>query len=728
MNHKIQCPYWHQTYPKAMFFSLTLLLIAAVSPLSAHDIWIEAHSAVVRKGEPVRLECKMGNCEDGRPNFKTAGLIPLKELETIAYLPTDKQLDLRPFLAETATSKENGSWRASVDIDSAGIAWLLQRSEQTLEHGKRVRGKLLAKTPVIISESLDQVYAASPPVAFSQPFEIVLNSSLLPSLDSVEPIEVKIIKNNTPLSGATVTFTPLPLGRIDTPQQVEPIQSDVAGNASYHPKNPGLILIACHYLDEQERGNDYDATYYSATMCLEVTRKSRTNSLASKNTVENRDSPLYVRINAETDSTNWPTFLGTRECRDSATNLPLNWTPTENIAWKANLTGHGQSSPVIWNDKIFVTSVDGPNKDNFLLSSLDLATGKLLWKVEIKNSHPVQNSVYVSRAAPTPVVDANRVIAFFESGDCVSVDHSGNVLWKKDLRQEYGPFVAEFGLGASPCQDDQKVYLLIEHDAPGTLVALSKSKGELIWKKERPAGRSWSSPAYFTIADTPQIVVSSNGTVTGYSVSDGQTLWEIKGLGGNTGTTPIDVGNDHFLIGASAGRSGENEQAAKKSNGLVQVSKKDSAWEAKLAWVNPQLSPTWASPVIQDGLAYWVNRVGVISCVDLINGELVYAERSKQSCWATPIVWKDRIYFLGKDGMTTVIRSGRKFEILATNEIVDPETFPPETTTLPAENSAQRQQSAAMFSGPTLYAGVPANNMILIRFGNQLIAIREEPK
>ena len=727
MRHKFQYCYRDPTYPTVIFLSMMVLLSALLSPLSAHDIWIEAHSAVVRTGEPVRLECKMGNCEDGRPNFKTSGLIPLNELETIVYLPTDKQLDLRPFLSETASRKGEGNWRASLDIDSAGIAWLLQRTEQTTVHGKKIRGKLLAKTPVIVSESLDHVYASSPPVAFSQPFEIVLNSNLLPCLDSGEPIEVRIIRNNAPVSGATVTFTPLPLARVETPLKVEPKQSDVDGIASYLPQNPGLILIACHYLDEQEKGQDYDATYYSATMCLEVSRKSRTNSLASKNPVEKRDSPLYISLKADEENATWPTFLGTQESRSSVSNLPLNWTPTENIAWKANLTGHGQSSPVIWKDKVFVTSVDGPNKDNFLLSSLDLATGKLLWKHEIKNSHPVQNSVYVSRAAPTPVVDSDRIIAFFESGDCVSVDHNGNVLWKKDLSKEHGPFVAEFGLGASPCQDDQNVYILIEHDAPGALIALNKSTGELIWKKERPTGRSWSSPAYFTIADTPQIVVSSNGSVMGYAVSDGQILWELNGLGGNTGTTPIDIGQDQFLIGASAGRSGENEQAAKKSNGLVQVSKQGSKWEAKLAWVNPQLSPTWASPVIHDGLAYWVNRVGVISCVDLVTGELVYAERSKQSCWATPILWKDRIYFFGKDGLTTIIRSGRKFEILATNEVVDPETFPPETTSLPKENSAQRQQSAAIFSGPTLYAGVPAKNIILIRFGNQLIAIRDEP-
>ena len=725
MCHNFQCCCSNLTYPAVIFLSMMALPFLSLSPLSAHDIWIEAHSAVVRTGEPVRLECKMGNCEDGQPNFKTSGLIPLNELETIAYLPTDKQLDLRPFLIETASRKGEGNWRASLDIDSAGIVWLLQRTEQTMVHDRKIRGKLLAKTPVIVSESLDHVYASSPPVAFSQPFEIVLNSNLLPCLDSGDPIEVRIIRNNAPVSGATVTFTPLPLGRVETPLKVEPKLSDVAGIASYLPQNPGLILIACHYLDEQEKGKDYDATYYSATMCLEVSRKSRTDSLASKKAVEKRDSPLYISLKAGEENTTWPTFLGTQEGRSSVANLPLNWTPTENIAWKANLTGHGQSSPVIWQDKVFVTSVDGPNKDNFLLTSLDLATGKLLWKLEIKNSHPVQNSVYVSRAAPTPVVDSERIIAFFESGDCVSVDHNGNVLWKKDLSQEHGPFVAEFGLGASPCQDDQNVYILMEHDAPGALIALNKSNGELIWKKERPTGRSWSSPAYFTIADTPQIVVSSNGSVMGYAVSDGQVLWELNGLGGNTGTTPIDVGQDQFLIGASAGRSGENEQAAKKSNGLVKVKKIGSQWQAELTWINPQLSPTWASPIVHDGLAYWVNRVGVISCVDVATGELVFAERTKQSCWATPIGWKDRIYFFGKDGLTTVLRSGRNFDVITTNEIVDPDSFPAETTVLNPESSPQRQQSAAMFSGPTLYAALTAQDRLLIRFGNQLICVKD---
>jgi outer membrane protein assembly factor BamB len=237
-----------------------------------------------------------------------------------------------------------------------------------------------------------------------------------------------------------------------------------------------------------------------------------------------------------------------------------------------------------------VTTVEGKKKEQFLAYALDIESGKILWKKEVTNSAPVANSYYVSRAAPTPVVDAKRIVAFFESGNTIALTHDGQMLWERDLHKELGPFNAEFGLGASPCQNDKHVFVLLEHDGPSWLVALDKESGQIAWKSERTSRRSWSSPGYFTIEGVGQIVISSAGSVDGYRATDGTKLWTVSGVGGNTGVTPIDNGDGTFLIGASGGRGGENAELAKKSNGLVKVVKNGETWKAEVVWTNDKVS------------------------------------------------------------------------------------------------------------------------------------------
>ena len=426
------------------------------------------------------------------------------------------------------------------------------------------------------------------------------------------------------------------------------------------------------------------------------------------------------------DSSRWPAFLGAGASQNlDASQFPLEWDATQNIAWKTTLLGHGQSSPVVWDDLVFVTTVDGPDKDNFHVNALDVKTGEKKWSHVLKNSYPVKNSYYVSRSAPTPVVDTNQIVAFFESGNTVALSHDGQELWSRNLGQDYGPFVAEFGLGASPCQNDSHVFILLEHDGPSSLIALNKKTGKTDWKADRTSRRSWSSPALLKIDGSEQIVVSSAGSVDGYSAADGKLLWTMSEVGGNTGVTPIDNGDGSFLIGASGGRGGENAELAKKSNGLVKVTKEGDNWNAKLVWANDRLSTSWASPISHNGYGYWLNTTGALFCVDLANGETVYSQRIKQACWATPVAVGDRIYFFGKEGVVSVIASGSEFKVLAENELFDPDQLPPETTQLGEETTEERRRASAMFAKPTVYGVALSGNQFIARIGNQVFCVRQ---
>jgi outer membrane protein assembly factor BamB len=425
------------------------------------------------------------------------------------------------------------------------------------------------------------------------------------------------------------------------------------------------------------------------------------------------------------ETSRWSSFLGASSERNAPSNqLPTQWDTKNQVAWKTPLEGHGQSSPVVWGNKAFTTTVEGKKKEQFLTYALDIESGKILWKKSVTNSFPVTNSYYVSRAAPTPVVDSKRIVAFFESGNTIALSHDGQTLWERDLGKELGPFNAEFGLGASPCQNDKHVFILLEHDGPSFLVALDKETGQIAWKTERTSRRSWSSPGYFSIEGEGQVVVSSAGSVDGYRATDGAKLWTIAGVGGNTGVTPIDQGDGTFLIGASGGRGGENAELAKKSNGLVKVSKSGDAWKADILWTNDKVSTSWASPIVHQGLAYWLNQAGALSCLDAKTGQTVYSQRIKQSCWASPIAVGDRIYFFGKEGLASVVAAGKEFRILSENELLDPDQLPPETTKMDEETSPERRQGVAMFSKPVLYGVAVAGDKFIARIGNQVYCIR----
>ncbi|MCM2372150.1 outer membrane protein assembly factor BamB family protein [Aporhodopirellula aestuarii] len=419
----------------------------------------------------------------------------------------------------------------------------------------------------------------------------------------------------------------------------------------------------------------------------------------------------------------WPAFLGAGSQVKPEASLPLEWSPTENVAWQATLPGHGQSSPVIWGGRVFVTSVEGPNKDDYHTMCIDLATGRELWRKTIANSAPVPNSYYVSRAAPTPVVDGERLVVLFESGDCVAYTHDGEEMWRRNLIDDVGPLVAEFGLGASLCQNETHAFALLEHDGPSYLLALDKSTGKTDWKAERSERRSWSSPAMMRIAGVPQVVVSSAGTVDGYDPKNGELLWSFDEVGGNTGTTPIDSGNGRFLIGASPGRNGENAGSAADSNCLLEVMRDGDGWKVSREWVAQGAQPSWASPIVHQGLAYWINRAGVVYCFDEQTGEKVFTERIEQSSWATPIGVGDRVYFFGQQGVVTVLAAGREFKVLAENESWSEETLPRELE-LAGETTEERRRGAAMFGKPTLYGAAIANDTIVMRVGNCLIAVR----
>jgi len=375
-----------------------------------------------------------------------------------------------------------------------------------------------------------------------------------------------------------------------------------------------------------------------------------------------------------TDPNAWPAFLGQGASPIQADSIPLKWSPTEQIAWSAKLPGKGQSSPVIFGDLVFVTSIEGSMKEHCHVTALNLADGSVVWSRDIKAAQTVRSNYFQSRSAPTPAVDDHAVYAFFETGNLVAISHQGQILWERVLTEDFGPFESTIGLACSPLLMDDSVVLMIDHEGPSYLVAIEKVSGKVRWKTERESRVSFASPALVPVGESMQIVCSSAGSVDGYDPRTGTCLWSYSdSIGGNRSATPLPVGGGRFVIAASPGMHNENETEARRSNGVMEIRQTGQSFTAEVMWRTEEAMPAFNSPLVHEGLAYWVNRAGVVFCFDAVTGRKHYAKRIAQGCWATPIGIGNRVYVFGKDGLTTVLKSGPEFEVLSENSLWDAE-------------------------------------------------------
>jgi len=389
----------------------------------------------------------------------------------------------------------------------------------------------------------------------------------------------------------------------------------------------------------------------------------------------------------------------------STSKLPMRWSATEGIAWQKELIGYGQSCPVILGDEVFVTAVEGPMKDKCIIQCLDLNNGTEKWRVSIDTAIKATSNYSASRAAPTPLVDANAVYAFFESGDFVAVDHSGKQLWHRNLTADYVPFENNHGLGSSPAMSVEHLIVNIEHKGPSFVLALNKLTGLTAWKSERPSSSSWSSPIVVTHAGKEQVVVSSGGSVSAYDASTGNALWDVNGFDGNSVPSPTLHGSS-LLVGARLPEFADENRS--QSNCCIDLNK-ISGGLPTVAWRAEKVTSDYASPVVCGDCTYFISKAGILSCVDIASGELLYSKRLGTQCWSTPVVAADLVYFFGKDGKTQIIRSGREFDVVASNDLWD-SASPPKPETYVEGVRSLRSTSDNAISPPNQTGGANATD------------------
>ncbi|MFV0444631.1 MAG: PQQ-binding-like beta-propeller repeat protein [Planctomycetaceae bacterium] len=370
---------------------------------------------------------------------------------------------------------------------------------------------------------------------------------------------------------------------------------------------------------------------------------------------------------------NWPSFQNGGASRAELPSGLTQGVKVGEVAWSRDLPGSGQSSPVTWEGSVYVTSASGPKLETLHVSAFRLTDGDPLWQFDAPNPSPVEDSGYVSRAAPTPAADERGVVAFFEGGLVVALNHEGEVRWRKNLIEEFGAIESRHGLSASVEQSDDLAFIWVERGTDPYVLAIDKQSGETRWKQPGLGATSWASPRLVPCGDDQHLVLSGSGLLVGLDPQTGERLWTLEGLSGNTIPTPMPLGNGRMLVGATDGRGEGNSSKNAETNGVVAIQKDSQGqWTANYVWRSQKAMSSFGSPIAHCGCVYIVNRSGVLTCLDQNDGTEYYTERLAGSIWATPVGLGKSLFVCCKDGPSQVLAGGREFRTIAELESTTP--------------------------------------------------------
>jgi outer membrane protein assembly factor BamB len=375
---------------------------------------------------------------------------------------------------------------------------------------------------------------------------------------------------------------------------------------------------------------------------------------------------------------NWPQWRGPRHDSVSReTNVPVQWSKTDGVLWRTPLPGPGGATPVIWNDRIFVTSAQ---KENLLLLCLDTA-GKVLWQKTMATGNKNVRGDEGNSASPSPSTDGKHVWAMMATGDIGCYDFEGTEVWKFNLQDRYGKFDIQFGMTSTPLLDGDCLYLQLIHGDgnPDTreavVLCLDKATGEEMWKQPRPSdGRaecehSYASPTLYRDGQQEYLITHGADYVVAHSLKDGAEIWRCGGLNpkGNYNPTLRFVASPLAVPGLIVVPSAKNGPVLgidPKATGDISDS------EASHLWTRERDTPDVPSPLVVDGLLYLCKENGNLICMDAKTGkELYYEPTHRQRHRASPVYADGKIYLTARDGVCNVIKAGPKFELLATNNM-----------------------------------------------------------
>ena len=401
-----------------------------------------------------------------------------------------------------------------------------------------------------------------------------------------------------------------------------------------------------------------------------------------------------IALTSIAEAGNWPQWRGPDgQGVSTEKNLPTEWSNTKNIKWKTAIAGRSHSSPIVWGNKIFVTTaIEGPvvpgakavkhmmgdkeflhpdsigadRKQTFKVICLNAATGKILWEQTAFEGTPYDNYHRKSSfAASTPVTDGKYVYAFFGSEGLYAYDMNGKPVWEADLGK-LG--TVGMGTGTSPILHDNLVLMQCDEDngEASFIVALDKKTGKEVWKTPRKVQVSWSTPILVRTAKRAELVTSGTEAIVSYDPATGKELWRHKGVESNAIPSPVANNEVVFL---SAGFPTKIVMAIRLG------AAGDLTDSPNVAWKHSKGTAYVPSPILYGDHLYLTTDRGILTCLNAKTGELVYEGGRipiPATFTASPVAFDGKILLTSEDGDTFLIKAGPKHEILGSNSVGEP--------------------------------------------------------
>ena len=334
------------------------------------------------------------------------------------------------------------------------------------------------------------------------------------------------------------------------------------------------------------------------------------------------------------------------------------WGEDHNILWKVEVPGSGNSSPIVWGDRIFLTSEDERGSKRSILA-FRRSDGELLWQAAAPggpSEHAHQKNGHASGTATT---DGERIYAFLGNHGLLAVDFDGTEVWHQDLGQTsnyHGP-------ASSPLLYEDRIIVVLDQKSDPYVAAFDKTNGLELWKTPRSQRVGWNSPIALRAGDRDEIVVSGQGQVQAYDPRTGEELWSAKGNTFEVIPTPV-VG--HGLVFCSSGRAGPTLAIRPGGSGDVT--------DTHVVWSAPKGSPFVPAPIIVGDHLFMVNdMISVVTIYDARSGEVTSQGRlgrsARESFSAAPVAFDGKVFFTNDDGDTFVLKAGPDVEILHVNSL-----------------------------------------------------------
>jgi outer membrane protein assembly factor BamB len=391
------------------------------------------------------------------------------------------------------------------------------------------------------------------------------------------------------------------------------------------------------------------------------------------------------------ESKQWAQFRGpgsTGVADDPA--LPDKWSQTENVAWKTAIPGVGWSSPIIWGDRIFVTSVlssadaEPPKKGlyfggerkaptdehRWMVYAVDFKTGNIVWEREASRGVPGQKHLKNSYASETPVTDGERVYVYFGNVGLYCYDFSGKLLWSQPVKavaRRYG-----WGSAASPVLDGNRLYIVNDNDDHSYLQSLDAKTGKVLWSVDRNEKTNWATPYIWSHDGKKEIVTPGTGRVRSYDL-DGKLLWEFGGMSSISIPTPFA---SHGLLYVTSGYVGDQVRpvyAVKPgAHGDLTLAAGESS-NSGIAWYLPQAGPYNPSPLVYGDYYYTLLDRGFLTAHEAATGKEIYGKQrldpAAGAFTASPWAANGKLFLLSEDGDTFVVQAGAEYKLIGKNSL-----------------------------------------------------------